>query len=439
MRVGLARWTFLIVAAALAGLVVTNCTMLGLNYASLETDNKPAPQPVMEVAGLDAWTHRKDELKEAFAGNVYGPWPDGLAVELISRRLVEPAYVGGRGRLEELLLQIGRGKGARQVHLGLAVPDGEGPFPVIIGQTFAPNCNAFASTQLSGSNGQACKSANAPFIFRFIFGEFIARAPVEAYLDAGFAYASFHASEFVPDSQERAGPVLAELQRQAGQGPTGTIMAWAFVYSAAIDVFSEDDRIDPDRIAVFGHSRHGKSALVAGAWDERIDVVISHQSGFGGAALSRSAVGEGVARITSTYPHWFDPAYGALGEDTNRLPVDQHQLIALIAPRPVFLGNARRDVWSDPNSTYRAAQAASTVWQLHGEAGLDQDGLADWTPDANLAYWLRNGGHGTDQRDVDAMLAFLKAHFPPRSAIACQSEETAFRPQKGCQGALPAK
>lgn len=427
-----AKWSARLLAAGLAGLVVSNCTMLSLNYASLETANKPEPGPAIEVPSREAWAAQKDQLRSAFAEHVYGPWPAGLSVELVSRRVAERDYAGGRGRLEEWVVELAGSDGARRIHLGVALPDGDGPFPVLIGQSFSSNCYVFASTALTGSDGERCEETQMPFIARYIFGEFIARAPVEAMFERGWAYANFHASELVPDSRKRAGLALSQLNPPGGAAPTGAIAAWAFGFSAVIDVMERGSAIDPAQIAVFGHSRHGKSALLAAAWDDRIAAVISHQSGFGGAALSRSRVGEGVARITSTYPHWFDPAYARHGEDLAGLPVEQHQLLALIAPRPVFLGNARRDVWSDPNSTYRAAQAASKVWALYGHRGLEQDGLADWRPGARLVYWLRNGGHGTDQRDVDAFLAFLDAHFPRRQFAACDRDKLASVPAEGC-------
>lgn len=426
------KWISLFAALALAGLVVSNAAMLGLNYASLETANKTAPKPAIEAASVEDWSGRKAALRQAFEEHVYGPWPDGLAVARVSRRLVDADYAGGRGRLEEIVIRVGRGDGARRFHLGLAVPEGEGPFPLIIGQTFAPNCYVFASPGLTASDGDPCESTQVPFIFRYIFGEYIARAPVRSFFERGFAYASFHASQFVPDARGRAARVLDGLRPEGGEAPRGTLSAWAYGYSAVIDALARENWLDEKRIAVFGHSRHGKAALVAAAQDKRIQAVISHQSGFGGAALSRSRTGETVARITSNYPHWFDPAYGRSGLGPDALPVDQHQLLALIAPRALFLGNARRDVWSDPNSTYRAAEAASPVWELFGAGGLEQNGMADWQPDARLAYWLRSGGHGTDQRDIDAILEFLDAHFAGRQAVACRELETASMDDENC-------
>ena len=394
-------------------LIVTNCTMLGLNYASLDTANKPQPAPAIAVSGLDAWEAGRDELKRQFEDHVYGPWPVGLPVELVERRVVDEAFANGRAQLEELVIRVGVGEGAQTFHLGLAVPHiaVTKPTGLVIGQTFSSNCSVFQTTALTLPDGSACEATDLPWIAEYIFGQYIANVPFDDYFDAGFAYASFYASDLVPDRSRQAGLAMAALAAGDVPAPTGTLMAWAYGYKAAVDVLHDDERIDPDRIAIYGHSRHGKSALLAGVWDRRIDAVLSHQSGFGGTALSRSEVGEGVERITRIYPHWFDPAYAGFAEDLSALPVDQHQLLALLAPTPVFIGNGRRDVWSDPNSTFRAAQAASPVYELYGNAGLTSENMVDYDPAAPLAYWLRPGGHGTDRRDIGAILAFLEAHL----------------------------
>ena len=412
-------WLGRLALLGLAGLIVANCTMLGLNYASLETRNKPAPHPPIVADTLEAWQTQRAPLKSAFEAHVYGPWPAGLPVQVRSKRVADPDYLDGRGVLEEWVLRIGQGDGARDVHLGLARPAkrGSGPHPVIVAQSFVGNCYVFASTALTDSQGQPCTSTDVPWPFEFIFGEYIAQVPMAQVFDAGFAYANFHASEFVPDDAQRAGGVLSQLADADGETripqPTSALMAWAYGFKSAIDVLATDPGLDSERIAVFGHSRHGKAALIAGAWDDRIAAVVSHQSGFGGAALSRSPVGEGVARITRRYPHWFDPAFAAYAGRTGALPVDQHQLLALNAPTPVFLGNARRDVWSDPNSTFRAAHAASSVYGLYRPGCGAATDMSDFRPGDCLAYFLRPGGHGTDQRDMHAILAFLTAQLGP--------------------------
>ncbi len=405
------KWLWRFALIGLLGTVLANCTMLGLNYASLETDTKPGPRPEITAQSIEQWQSGETALKADFEAHVFGPWPGGLPVRLVSRRLVDPDYAGGRGKLEELLVEVGEGEGAARFYLGLATPDTTGPHPLVIGQNFSPNCYVFAEVSLSDEDGEPCTSTDIPGVFKFVFGEFIARAPIEDWFEAGIAYASYYASDLVPDSRKAGPAAMAAMTPPQGASPTGTLMAWAYGYTAAIDVLQADSAIDPARIAVYGHSRHGKSALLAGVWDRRIAAVISHQSGYGGAALSRSTAGEGIRRITSTYPHWFAPEFGEHGEDLDALPVDQHQLLALLAPTPVFLGNARRDVWSDPNSTFRAAQAASTVYSLHGTPGLLQSRMTQWQPDGTIAYFLRKGGHGVDRRDMDAILDFARAQL----------------------------
>lgn len=154
-------------------------------------------------------------------------------------------------------------------------------------------------------------------------------------------------------------------------------------------MLADDPRIDADRVIAFGHSRFGKAALVAAAFDLRIAGVVSNQSGTGGAALSRDKSGETVAQIVQRYPHWFAGAFDDYARREDELPVDQHQLLGMITPRPIFLGNARRDTWSDPKGTYRAAMNADPIYELDGKCGLDQGDMTDFSPQADISYWLR--------------------------------------------------
>ncbi|MEM6947752.1 MAG: hypothetical protein AAF486_06645 [Pseudomonadota bacterium] len=398
--------------AALATLaVMSSCTMLGLNYASLETGNKPAPEPRLSAATLAEWEAERAGLLSAFQEVVYGPWPEQLDVTLVSRRTADPDFAGGLARLEELRIRLGAGEAAEEFFLGLAVPKAAEPasLGIVIGQTFSDNCGVFQSRALSQASGAPCASTDVPWLIEYIFGEYIAKVPFERYFEAGFAYANYYGSDVVPDRVQLGQETLARLAGTEPGKAGGALIAWAYAYKAAIDVLETEPWLNPDKIAVYGHSRHGKSALLGGIFDRRIDFVLSHQSGFGGAALSRSRVGEGIARVAETYPHWFAPGFDTAARTPSALSVDQHQLLALLAPTPVFLGNGRRDVWSDPNSTYRAAAAASAVYELYGRQGLLGDGLLSFAPSAGLAYFLRAGGHGTDRRDVDAMLGFLAA------------------------------
>jgi hypothetical protein len=226
----------------------------------------------------------------------------------------------------------------------------------------------------------------------------------------GYALASVFPSEFIPDTAD--GGVAAINTMFADQDAatrTHAIMAWAAGYSLLSEYLKSDEGFATT--IAYGHSRFAKAALVAAAFDPSIDAVVAHQSGTGGASLSRDKTGEGLESISKNYPHWFLPKYATYAKNKAALPVDQHQLLALIAPRPMFLGNARRDVWSDPNGAFRAAQAASISYGLYGSQGLRQKTLKDFDPSADIAFWLRPGTHGVVKEDWPAFLEFLDAHF----------------------------
>lgn len=404
----------LILLIFVMALVMSSCTMLGLNYASLETANKPVPKPEINVAALLQDDAYRNQLMERFETVLYGPWPEGLPVSWDEPRLVDGNLFGGKGRLEEIPVTIGQGDGASLFHLVLATPSSPGPHPVIISQTFSSNCAAFPGYPVSATDNTICDGSEMDGTFGFvatqIFGTYIAKVPLERFMDAGIAYASFYGSDFVPDRRTDARDVMAKLGGPVA--PTSTLMAWAYAYSAASQALETQSDLDADAMVLLGHSRFGKAALLAGVWDKRIDGVIAHQAGFAGASLSRSQTGEGLKRMGESYPHWLAPQAQDWFDRLDELPVDQHQLLGLLAPTPVLLGNGRRDVWSDPNSSYRAAQAASSLYTAAGTLGLPDGGMKqDFHPEAGIAWWMRPGGHSVVSEDIDTFIAFVQAHF----------------------------
>ncbi len=399
-------------------LVMSSCTMLGMNYASLETANKPAASPPIDVASLVGNPAEREHLKDVFADTLYGPWPAGMAVSFGDWTMIDPGYLAGRGTLEEAAVTVGSGDGARTFHLVAAFPAGAHRAPAVISQTFSSNCSVFPDEPVTAADGNVCQGPDFDGVLGKIetqvFGTYIAVAPVERYFDAGLAYATFYASELIPDSKGAAPAAMAALGGPVN--PTGTLMAWAYGFSAAVDVLEADPRIDPERIAVMGHSRHGKSAILAGIWDRRIAAVVAHQSGYAGSSLSRSTTGEGLPRMAKAYPHWLAPEAQQWLDRLDAIPVDQHELLAILAPTPVLIGNGRRDVWSDPNASYRAAEAASPVYVAEGTNGLDGASIKDFDPHAAIAWWLRPGGHSVVSEDIDAFTAFLSSHLEPDPA-----------------------
>lgn len=418
-------WSFvkrlpLLLLLGLTALIMANCTMLGLNYASLETANKAAPIPAIDPARFD-----RNKVAELIQDDLYGPWPSNLRVSVGEWQMVDESYLNGRATLQEVPITIGSGAGARTFSVVVALPAKSAvPVPLLLSQTFANNCSVFPGMAISDGNGAACGDSEmtgvAGFLATQIFGTYIAEAPVARYIDAGLGYASFHGSDFVPDSRSAGPSVMANL----GEAPlpTGTVAAWAYAYEAVAESLKADPRVRSDAVAALGHSRFGKAALVAAAFGDAVDSAVAHQSGFAGAALSRSLAGERLDRMAESYPHWLKPGLAEALDAGTYPTLDQHYLLAMIAPKPVFLGNGRRDVWSDPNSTYRAAEAASALYAAKDAGGSLGEGMRDFDPSDAIAYWLRAGGHSVVSEDIDAFIAFMVAHFGEDAAMDISSQ-----------------
>ena len=416
---------------------VSGCVRMTFAWADLEPDGDAArPELLSAVAGEshDAWRAAKaPAIRDALQREVFGYFPDASATRIIEHKTLNENAFGGRGVLEEYRLAVTaifsgvavESEGALRADgspasffMNVVTPkNATGPSPVLLMETFCRRWDTLPDPAVAGAPAEMKKRGG---IETYVFGRFICTPPVEEILDAGYAIATIYPSELAPDNREQGFAELARLSAGHDDADTrwGTVAAWAWAYSRMIDVLENDPRIDQDAIITWGHSRYGKSALLAAAFDDRIDGVISHQSGTGGASLNRNKKGETVKAITDSYPHWFARRYASFAGREVEMSIDQHHMLALIAPRPVLLGNARRDVWSDPNGAFRAAMGANPVYELAGSAGLDQQRLDEWKPDADIAFWIRAGTHGVVKEDWPAFLEFLDAHFKSQHAVA---------------------
>ena len=381
------RWAPIALAViAVLAVGVTGCVNTLLPAVDMKFAGPPARPPVLGAFGDDPavvtaadWTDRRAPLlRAAFQRELYGRMPPMQAPVVEARTPVTTSAVGKNATVEQWTVRVADNA---RFNMVLVTPKSAGPHPVILMENFCGNRPAFADRPESVALPLTpvlpeCNKAWAGPIQEAVFGRHINGPPWKDVIKRGYAVALFYAGDVVADVKTEAPGELAQFAGDAAPAERpGAVAVWASLYSRAVDVLAADPRFDGARIAAWGHSRNGKAALLAAALDPRIGVVIAHQSGKGGATLTRSYAGESVAKVTAEYPHWFDALFATWAGREEEIPIDQHQLIALIAPRPVLLTGATRDRWSDPEGAYRAAEGADPVYELLGSRGFDQPGM----------------------------------------------------------------
>jgi len=414
---------WLVVGGFLTLLSSCGTTKLTLSRAHMSPKGMVA-SPALLPLGADRsmWeTQIKPDIAFKLQDQVFGFLPDSSATRIVDRKTLAASAFNNTARVEEYTL-IATATFADTINesppfkmVVLTPLDVKGPVPVILLESFCPNHNTVPLESVSRDpDGFDCGGGGLMNgVMKFVFGRYIATPPNEMIVKRGYALAAIFPSEYAPDRAQSALPALKMLSggHQDDETRWGTVAAWSWGFSRMLDVLETDTRYDANAFVTYGHSRYGKAALVAAAYDPRISGVISHQSGTGGASLNKQKKGETVKDITKGYPHWFSKKYASYIGHEDDMSIDQHGLLALIAPRPIFLGNARRDVWSDPNGAFRAAQGANSVYKLYNKQGLEQDKLRQFIPSANISFYIRPGTHGVVKEDWPVFLDFMDAHF----------------------------
>jgi hypothetical protein len=341
----------------------------------------------LPIESEEDWrTIRDPEIRLLLRHYEYG-WPaEEVAVMVEEAARHDLAMEGASAR--ELDLEV-EGHGALRVALFL--PPGQGPFPVLLGLNKCGNHSVIAAPALALPTAWLEPECDGTEAGR---GSDAAGWAIAQALARGVAVATVHQSEIAPDDPAPDDPALAlpALPVQAPQGSTwGTLAAWAWGLSRVVDGLSTLPELGP--VAVWGHSRRGKVALLTAAWDERVALCWAHQSGTGGASLSRAEGGESVAAITALFPHWFADVFDGFAGREAHLPFDQHLLLALVAPRPLLLTDGADDTWAEPEGAQEAAGP------LLGGA------------EADLSWQLRAGGHEVRAEDWTTFLDFAQGRW----------------------------
>lgn len=235
--------------------------------------------------------------------------------------------------------------------------------------------------------------------------------PVEEVIARGYGIAAFYNADVDADKFDEFQGGVHELldKKPRADDAWGTIAAWAWGASRCLDYLVTDKDVDGDRVAVLGHSRGGKTALWAGAQDTRFGMTISNESGCTGAALARRKYGETVAVINRAFPHWFCTNYRKYNDNEDELPVDSHMLMALTAPRPLYVASASEDIWADPRGSYLALHHAGPVYKLlksRSDIPEAMPPLNEQIISGKVGYHVRAGSHNMLLEDWNRFMNF---------------------------------
>ncbi len=348
-----------------------------------------------EVSSKRAWEKvRRPEILRLFEDNIYGQMPktyDSIKYSVANENSVA---MNGKAHLKEILIEVFNNNKSVKINLVLFVPNNaRKPAP------------AFLLINNRGKeNTDPARAVKSDFW------------PAEMIIDSGYAIAAFHVNDLAPDNKETFASGVLQLYPEQLIADNGmrAIGAWAWGASRVMDYFEKDADINAKKVAIVGHSRGGKASLWTAACDQRFAICVSNCSGNTGAALARRQFGERISRINTSFPHWFNTNYKKFNDREDSLPVDQHMLIALLAPRPVYATNASKDLWADPKGTFLSLKYAEKVFALYGiRSNLPENppGINQAIIQSQIAYHNREGEHNLTAYDWTNFINFANYHF----------------------------
>ncbi len=362
---------------------------------------------------------RRAEILQLLETDVYGRTPTPTRPIRFKVFDVDNEALGGKAIRKQVTIYFPTPKAEASGDLLIYIPaDAPKPVPVILALNFSSNQSVTSDPGVKVATlwiGKPPVRQPAPEGSRGNAKEF----DVAKVLARGYGFATVCYQDIEPDFQEgyKNGGLRQQFslpgQTEPAPDEWGAIGAWAYGLSRAMDYLEKDKDVDAHRVAVMGHSRLGKTVLWAGAQDTRFAMVLASCSGRGGASPWRRNYGETLQSMSKAFPFWFCPNLLKYVGQVDKLPVDSNELIALIAPRPVYITAAQDDQWADPRGMFMAALAAGPVYKLLGAEGLGTDQM----PPINqpimhtIAFHIRDGKHAVTAFDWDQFLAFADLHL----------------------------
>ena len=368
---------------------------------------------------------RRDEVLELFKDHVYGRVPDSDVSITHHVKFMDRNALGGKAVMKEVELLVSSGLESMEITMLVYLPrESKGPAPLFLGLNFNGNHTIYPDPRITIPQSWVRNNEQLGIVDNqasgLSRGASQSRWPVELILSRGYGLATIYYGDIDPDFDDGFKNGIHGIMETPGgsreKEAWGSIAAWAWGLSRAMDYFERDEDIDQERIAVIGHSRLGKTSLWAGAQDERFALVISNNSGCGGAALSLRGKGETVGKINTSFPHWFCDRFQNYNGNEAALPVDQHMLVALMAPRPLYVASAAEDLWADPYGEYLSLYHGSRAYELYGLPSSEDDQIPEVDQpvrSGSLGYHIRSGKHDLTIYDWEQYLDFADEQMPP--------------------------
>ena len=402
---------------------------LEANFEENEVPDYKLPDPLICLDGTKVsdkrlwYEKRQREIFELFESQMYGKMPGKPEKISFEIKSLDKDALNGKATRKEISVVMENNRAEIQMDLLIYLPNFQlKPVANFITLNFYGNHSIHQDPNISLSDRwMPTKIAYGIVKHRATEksrGVRSSKWPVELIIKRGYALSTIYSGDIDPDFddgfQNGVHPLFyIKGQNKPSSHEWGTIGAWAWGLSRAMDYFECDDDIDNSRVIIMGHSRLGKAALWAGATDQRFAIVISNNSGCGGAALYSRKFGETISYINSRFPHWFCKNFKSYNDKEDKLPIDQHMLISLIAPRPVYIASAEKDLWADPRGEFLAAKYADPVYRLLGTNGLNTVEIPNLHQPvlSTIGYHIREGDHDVLKYDWERYLDFADFHF----------------------------
>lgn len=336
------------------------------------------------VKNKEQWKKRREEIKQILSEEEYGNFPTEhlkMEAELIEQ---DNNYCGGTVTLKKIVLTLKSNEDNFSIPIKIAVPKLNKPCPA--------------------------------FLYIDFYDDFPNKyLPVEEICDNGFAVISFYYKSVTTDDNDLSNGLSKFFYEDKTKRNYGKILVWSYAAMHIMDYIQEMDEIDKKNIAIVGHSRLGKTALLTGGFDERFKYTISNDSGQSGASISRNKTGERIKCIYERFPYWFCSNYSKYSEKEDIQPFDQHYLLSLIAPRNLYVASASKDIWADSESEFLCCTAVNDVYKLYNKNGIIHQERFPISGESfhkgYIGYHLREGQHYLSRYDWNKFIEYIRLNI----------------------------